>query len=67
VDVQQFALKYPKATPFVVYCGSDQCHLSHQMAEVLFTICGYTNVSVMPGGYAEYLAGEPAGAQAQAR
>jgi hypothetical protein len=37
------------------------------MAEVLFTICGYTNVSEMPGGYAEYLASEPAGAQAQAR
>src|SRR5437899_229244 len=51
VDVQLFALKYPKQTPFVVYCGSEQCHLSHQMAEVLFKICGYTNVSEMPGGY----------------
>jgi len=62
VDVQQFALKYPKQTQFVVYCGSEQCHMSHQMAEVLFKICGYTNVSEMPGGYAEYLAAEPAGA-----
>jgi len=62
VDVQLFALKYPKETQFVVYCGSEQCHLSHQVAEVLFKICGYTNVSEMPGGYAEYLAAEPAGA-----
>jgi len=60
VDVQQFAFKYPKETQFVVYCGSEQCHMSHQMAEVLFKICGYTNVSEMPGGYAEYLAAEPA-------
>jgi rhodanese-related sulfurtransferase len=67
VDVQLFALKYPKQTQFVVYCGSEQCHMSHQMAEVLFKICGYTNVSEMPGGYAEYLAAEPAGAPAEAR
>jgi rhodanese-related sulfurtransferase len=64
VDVQLFALKYPKQTQFVVYCGSEQCHLSHQVAEVLFMICGYTNVSEMPGGFAEYLAAEPAGASA---
>ncbi len=63
-DVQLFALKYPKETHFVVYCGSEQCHLSHEMAEVLFKICGYPNVSEMPGGYAEYLAAELAGAGA---
>jgi len=62
VNVQLFALRYPKQTQFVVYCGSEQCHLSHQVAEVLVRICGYTNVSEMPGGYAEYLAVEPAGA-----
>ncbi len=67
VDVQLLALKYPKQTQFVVYCGSEQCHLSHQMAEVLFKICGYTNVSEMPGGYAEYLAAEPAGGPATPR
>ena len=33
----------------------------HQLAEVLVEICGYTNVSEMPGGYAEYLAAEPVG------
>ena len=64
VDVQLFALKYPKETQFVVYCGAEQCHLSHQMAEVLVKICGYTNVSEMPGGYAEYLAAQPVGAAA---
>jgi rhodanese-related sulfurtransferase len=67
VDVQLFALKYPKETQFVVYCGSEQCHLSHQMAEVVFKICGYTNVSEMPGGYAEYLAAEPGDAPAEPR
>ena len=41
-----------------------ECHLSHQVAEVLVKICGYTNVSEMPGGYAEYLAAEPAGTPA---
>ena len=61
LEVQLFAARYPKDTPFVIYCGSEQCHMSHQLAEVFFKICGYTNVSAMPGGFAEYLAAEPAG------
>lgn len=53
-ELQVFATKYPKTTAFVTYCGSDSCHMSHQLAESLIKICGYTNVSNMPGGYAEY-------------
>jgi rhodanese-related sulfurtransferase len=53
-ELQAFVTKYPKSTAFVTYCGSDSCHVSRQLAEVLINICGYTNVSEMPGGYAEY-------------
>lgn len=54
-ELRAFAGKYPKPTAFVTYCGSDTCHMSQQLAELLVKICGFTNVSHMPGGFAEYL------------
>lgn len=53
-ELRAFSEKYPKPTAFVTYCGSESCHMSHQLAELLVKICGFTNVSHMPGGYAEY-------------
>jgi rhodanese-related sulfurtransferase len=53
-EFRAFAGKYPKDTAFVTYCGSESCHMSHQLAESLIKICGFTNVRNMPGGYAEY-------------
>jgi rhodanese-related sulfurtransferase len=55
-ELQAFAANFPKSTHFVTYCGSASCHMSHSLAESLVKICGFTNVSEMPGGYAEYLA-----------
>ena len=60
-DLQAFATKYPKDTHFVVYCGSQSCHMSRSLAENLVKICGYTNVSEMPGGFAEFIIAEPGG------
>lgn len=59
-ELQAFAAKYPKTTAFVTYCGSDSCHMSHQLAESLIKIYGFTNVSNMPGGFAEYTIANPA-------
>ena len=53
-ELRAFAEKYPKTTAFVTYCGSESCHMSHALAESLIKICGFTNVSNMPGGYVEY-------------
>lgn len=53
-----FAIKYPKDTAIVVYCGSDNCDLSHQLAEKLRTELGYMNVKEMPGGIAEWRVAE---------
>jgi rhodanese-related sulfurtransferase len=58
-ELQAFAAKYPKDTALVTYCGSDTCHMSHQLAELLIKICGFTNVSSLPGGYAEYVTANP--------
>jgi rhodanese-related sulfurtransferase len=53
-DLAAFSAKYPKGTALVVYCGSLQCPLSHQLVAVLTGQLGYTNVREMPGGFAEY-------------
>jgi len=58
-ELQAFAAKYPKEMALVTYCGSDTCHMSHQLAEALIKIYGFTNVSNMPGGYAEYVVANP--------
>ena len=53
-EISGFAQRYSKTTPLVIYCGTEKCPMSHDLAEVLIRDYGYTNVKVMPGGYAEY-------------
>lgn len=53
-ELQAFAAKYPKDTVIVVYCNSTTCRSSQQLAHQLLTLGRFTNVSEMPGGYAEY-------------
>lgn len=55
-EVKAFARAYPSMTAFVVYCGSESCNASRQTAEALVRVGGFTSVSDMPGGYAEFLA-----------
>lgn len=55
-ELQAFAARYPKTTRFVVYCGSDSCGMSHELAERMVKEAGVAYVSEMPGGYAEYQA-----------
>lgn len=62
-DLQTFAMQYPKDTRFVVYCGSETCHMSRTLAENLTKLCGYNNVSEMPGGFSEYLVAESGAAK----
>ena len=50
-----FTANYPKDTNIVVYCGSEMCELSHELAVKLVKELGYTNVQEMPGGITEYL------------
>ena len=59
-EIQAFAGKYPKQTAIIVYCASTACHLSRQLAETLIRTGSFTDVSEMPGGYAEYLAAQSA-------
>jgi rhodanese-related sulfurtransferase len=53
-EVRAFAAKYPKDTALVVYCGSTTCRASQHLARQLVAVGGFTNVSEMPGGFAEY-------------
>lgn len=53
-ELQAFAAKYPKDAAIVVYCNSTTCRSSQQLARQLLTLGRFTNVSEMPGGYAEY-------------
>lgn len=53
-EVADFVTKYPQSAPLIVYCGTPECPLAHRLAETLVSSYGYTNVAVMPGGYAEY-------------
>jgi rhodanese-related sulfurtransferase len=63
-ELQAFVARFSKDTPFVVYCGSEQCHASRQLAESLVKIGGFTDVREMPGGYAEFLTTQPPRPQA---
>lgn len=63
VELQAFATKYPKDTRFVTYCSSESCDMSLTLAQSLYKICGYTNVSHMPGGFVEYQTAEAANAK----
>jgi rhodanese-related sulfurtransferase len=53
-----FATKHPQYTAIVVYCGSDDCDVAHELAEKLRQELGYTNVREMPGGVVEYRVAE---------
>lgn len=53
-DFIAFAMKYPKDTAIVVYCGGGNCDESHELAGKLRKDLGYTNVRGMPGGIVEY-------------
>ncbi|TAL05763.1 MAG: rhodanese-like domain-containing protein [Verrucomicrobia bacterium] len=54
-ELRDFAVKHPKDEALVLYCGSEHCHTSHQLAVVLVKIFGYTNVRDLPGGMVEFL------------
>lgn len=54
-QLQAFAAKYPQNTRFVIYCNSETCDMSHELAGKLARQFGYTNLALMPGGFAEYV------------
>lgn len=62
-ELQAFAAKYPRDTHFVIYCNSDTCDMSHDLAGKLARQFGFTNLTLMPGGFAEYLIAESAANQ----
>ena len=53
-DIATFAGQHPKNAPIIIYCGSTSCPMAHQLADVLVGQHGYSNIKVMPGGFAEY-------------
>lgn len=53
-EMQAFAAQFPNEMGLVVYCSSDLCGISKQVAETLINAAGRTDVKVMPGGYTEY-------------
>jgi rhodanese-related sulfurtransferase len=57
--VTSFTARYPKDTPLVVYCASVRCQTANTQARTLTGPHGYTNVSEMPGGFAEWRISEP--------
>jgi rhodanese-related sulfurtransferase len=63
-ELAAFTKTYPRNARLIVYCGSAQCPLAHRLAELLWDRHGYTNIAVMPGGYAEYRQAETQTARA---
>lgn len=57
-EISQFAAKTPLDSQIVVYCGSASCHMAENLADVLVGRHGFSNVKVMPGGFAEYRVAE---------
>lgn len=45
--------EWDRAIPFILYCGSSQCPLSKQAAQVLLDM-GFTNVKAYEGGMKEW-------------
>lgn len=57
LEFAAFVGKYPPQTSrVIIYCGTEACGLSKALASRLINDFGYTDVKVMPGGYAEYQA-----------
>lgn len=63
-QLQAFARSHPQHQRYVLYCNSDTCDMSHELATKLARQYGYTNLTLMPGGFAEYVIAEPAAAAA---
>ena len=61
-ELQAFAAKFSRDTRFVIYCNSETCDMSHELAAKLAQQYGYTNLALMPGGFAEYAIAEPGAA-----
>jgi rhodanese-related sulfurtransferase len=61
-QLQAFAAKHPRDTRFVIYCNSEACDMSHELAAKLARQFGYTNLALMPGGFAEYVIAESSAA-----
>lgn len=57
-DLRTFAAKHSRDTRFVIYCNSDTCDMSHELAGKLARQFGFTNLTIMPGGFAEYVIAE---------
>ena len=54
-EARERARAYQTDAPLVVYCASETCQNSHQVAKLLEGI-GYTNVRVYVGGKADWQA-----------
>jgi rhodanese-related sulfurtransferase len=62
LEFAAFVAQYaPQTSRVIVYCGTEACGLSKALASRLINDFGYTDVKVMPGGYAEYQAAEGGG------
>lgn len=57
-QLADFASKYPPDTALVIYCNSKRCPLGHDLAKTLRSQWHYTNIRLMPGGFAEYRAAQ---------
>jgi rhodanese-related sulfurtransferase len=66
-EIAAFAGQHPKDTATIIYCGSFSCPMAQQLADALIGQHGYSNVKVMPGGFAEYRVAEAAAGSGGAR
>jgi rhodanese-related sulfurtransferase len=57
-ELQAFAERFSRETRFVIYCNSESCDMSHELAAKLARQFGFTNLALMPGGFAEYVIAE---------
>lgn len=60
-ELQAFAAKFSRDMRFVIYCNSETCDMSHDLAGKLSRQFGFTNLALMPGGFAEYVIAESGG------
>lgn len=56
--IGEFATRYPKTKPLVIYCSNILCGMAHVEAIQLTEQHGYEDVREMPGGYAEWMVAE---------
>lgn len=57
-ELQAFAERFSREAQFVIYCNSESCDMSHELAAKLARQFGFNNVAIMPGGFAEYVIAE---------